>query len=100
MYMGMVDVLEGRKMLAFGSNKRSAEACRAANAAADELLSEIEETGFRLRMARQHFNSVSDPDMVDSCIYEINSLQSRYSYLLTRAKAEDISCDLTYKILR
>ena len=51
-------------------------------------------------MARQHFNSVSDPAMVDSCIFEINSLQARYSYLLARAKAEDISCDLTHKILR
>ena len=98
--MSMAKALEGKKMLMFGLRRQAFETGKAARAAADELLSEIEEAGFCLRMARQHFNSVSDPAMVDSCIFEINSLQARYSYLLARAKAEDISCDLTHKILR
>ncbi len=32
------------------------------------------------------FNSTGDPDLIESYVFEINSLQARYSYLLRRVK--------------
>ena len=35
------------------------------------------------------FNSAHDPDLIESYVFEINALQSRYSYLLRRVKEID-----------
>ena len=35
------------------------------------------------------FNSVHDPDLIESCVFEINALQSRYCYFLRRVKELD-----------
>lgn len=53
------------------------------------LEQEIEESGRLLRQAYEGFNRVSDPDLVDAWIYEINSRQSQYSYLLKVRKGLD-----------
>lgn len=47
-----------------------------------QLEQELEESGRLLRQAYDGFNRVSDPDLVDAWIYEINARQSQYSYLL------------------
>ena len=47
-----------------------------------DLRRELGRTAQALRSAYDKFNYVSEPEMVESCIYEINSLQARYSYLL------------------
>ncbi len=47
---------------------------------------ELEESGRMLRQAYAGFNRVSDPDLVDAWIYEINARQSQYSYLLKMRK--------------
>ena len=39
-----------------------------------------------IAQAYQGFNAVQDPDLIESYVYEINALQSRYSYLLRRLK--------------
>lgn len=43
-------------------------------------------TRVEINQAYAGFNQQSDPDLVDSYVYEINSLQSRYSYLVRRMK--------------
>ena len=45
----------------------------------------------RLLLAQAYagFNTASDNDLIESYIYEIQSLQARYSYLLRRRKALD-----------
>lgn len=53
-----------------------------------ELLEAINDTREKLTRARISFNNVSDPELVDASIYEINSLQSHYSYLLRKAKEQ------------
>lgn len=53
-----------------------------------ELLYAIKNTREQLSRARISFDNVSDPDLVDATIYEINSLQAHYSYLLRRAKEQ------------
>ena len=40
----------------------------------------------QIAQAYQGFNAVQDPDLIESYVYEINSLQSRYSYLLRQMK--------------
>jgi hypothetical protein len=39
-----------------------------------------------LETANSNFENVSDPDLIDSCIYELNSLSYRYQYLLRQIK--------------
>lgn len=48
---------------------------------------ELAETGQRLRQAYHAFNLVSDPDLIEAWVYEINAQQARYGYLLKRRKA-------------
>lgn len=52
----------------------------------EELLFEIEKTKKDLETAYQHFENVVDPDLIDSCIYEVNAIQHRYKFLLRQAK--------------
>ena len=57
------------------------------NTAADDLRLELQDAALSLRCAYDRFNHVTDPELVEASIYEINSLQARYNYLLRRAKA-------------
>ena len=57
-------------------------------AAADDLRLELQDAALSLRCAYDRFNHVTDPELVEASIYEINSLQARYNYLLRRAKVE------------
>ena len=47
----------------------------------------LQETRQRLAQARAGFNAAQDGELVESYIYEINALQSRYAYLLRQRKA-------------
>ena len=50
------------------------------------LLSELNHTKTMMHQAYSSFNSASDRDLIESYVYEINSLQSRYNYLLRQIK--------------
>lgn len=54
------------------------------------LLEEIRNTGRQLDVAKTKFEFECDEDMVDSIIYEIQSLNARYRYLLRIAKERNI----------
>lgn len=49
-----------------------------------KIKKEIEDLQQSLETANSNFNNVSDPDLIDSCIYELNALSLRYKYLLRR----------------
>jgi len=51
-----------------------------------ELLDGLEQTAVQLRQAYACFNLESDPDLIESYVFEIRALQSRYSYLLKRVR--------------
>ncbi len=51
-----------------------------------QLLKGMEQTKVELNQAYAQFNAHSDPDLVDSCVFTINALRSRYSYLLRKMK--------------
>lgn len=55
----------------------------------DLLINEINKTKIALEAAYSHFENVVDPDLIDSCIYELNAIQNRYKFLLKQAKASD-----------
>ena len=58
----------------------------ARDASMQELFSELSETRFALAQAYDRFNAVCEPELVDSCVYEINAVLSRYNYLLRQIK--------------
>ncbi len=55
----------------------------------DLLINEINKTKIALEAAYSNFENVVDPDLIDSCIYELNAVQNRYHFLLKQAKATD-----------
>lgn len=53
----------------------------------EELLRlEINKAKIALEAAYSNFENVVDPDLIDSCIYEVNAVQKRYKFLLKQAK--------------
>lgn len=50
------------------------------------LLEGMAQTRQELNLAYAQFNTHSDPDLVESCVYTINALRSRYSYLVRQVK--------------
>ena len=60
------------------------------------LLQEIALTKRALSAAYSNFDNATDPDLIDCYIYQVNSEQKRYKYLLQKAKEyEKINRKLT-----
>lgn len=53
------------------------------------LMEGVAQIRVQLNQAYAQFNLHSDPDLVDACVYEINALRSRYSYLVRQVKRLD-----------
>jgi len=53
------------------------------------LINEINKTKIAMESAYSNFENVVDPDLIDSCIYELNAVQNRYRFLLKQAKAAE-----------
>ena len=51
-----------------------------------QLMEGMKQTRDQLNYAYSQFNLYCDPDLVDACVYEINALQSRYSYFVRQVK--------------
>lgn len=58
------------------------------------LTEELEETRCAIHRTYLQFNSTGDPDLIESAVFEIKALQSRYSYLLRRMKQLDAQQNL------
>lgn len=52
-----------------------------------ELRQELWDTARELRYAYARFNFITDPELIDAGIYDINALKSRYDFLLRKMKA-------------
>ena len=48
----------------------------------EELMKEIEALNQSMEIANSNFENVSDPDLIDSYIYEMNAISFRYKYLI------------------
>ena len=62
------------------------------------LLSELTQTRNALAAAYSTFEYVTDPDLIDSCIYQVNSAQKRYKFLLERAREANL--EIKYEMER
>lgn len=51
---------------------------------------ELIQTRRALEIAYSGFDNVTDPDLIDCYIYELNSIMKRYKYLLELAANEDL----------
>lgn len=51
-----------------------------------ELVSSLAHTRTLINQAYSGFNMARDSDLIESYVFEINSLQARYNYLLRRVK--------------
>ena len=67
------------KKLAFRRDDPNQEARR-------ELMSSLAHTRALINQAYGGFNTTSDSDLIESYVFEINSLHARYNYLLRRVK--------------
>lgn len=54
-----------------------------------ELLEGLDRTKVLIDQAYSCFNRTDDPDLIESYVFEISALQSRYSYLLRRVRELD-----------
>lgn len=60
------------------------------------LAQELLQTRNALAAAYSNFENVTDPDLIDSCIYQVNSVQKRYKFLLDKAREANIT--ISYEI--
>ena len=50
------------------------------------LMNDLHQTARELQDAYSSLENVVDPDLIDCCIYRLNSVQMRYKYLLNSIK--------------
>ncbi len=50
------------------------------------LLRDIELAKREMDLVYQKFDLVTEPELIDSCIYELKSLQLKYKFLINQAK--------------
>ena len=50
------------------------------------LLDDLRKAKSDLELAYSNYENVVDPDLIDSCIYQVNAVQLRYKFLLGRVK--------------
>ncbi len=53
------------------------------------LQEELAKSRFALEIAYSNFDNVTDPDLIDCYIYEVNAVMKRYKYLLEKAAETD-----------
>lgn len=58
----------------------------------DSLVTQIRETSQKLESAYSRFENELNEDLLDSIIYEIQSLKALYRYLLKKAKESGLEC--------
>ena len=54
------------------------------------LLSDLEKTKRALEVAYAGFDNVTEPDLIDCYIYELNAAQLRYQFLLRSFKKREL----------
>lgn len=56
------------------------------NSEREHLMKTLADTRVLINQAYSGFNCAKDDELIESFVFEINALQSRYSYLLRRIK--------------
>ena len=53
------------------------------------LRAELQEAQDQLALAYRQFNQAVDPELVESCVYQISSVKARCNYLIRAIKSRD-----------
>ena len=61
----------------------------------EQLLKEIDSTVVALESVYSKFENVTEPDLIDCAIFELNAIQKRYHYLLKQIKELEKDIDST-----
>lgn len=48
----------------------------------EEWVSELQNVQCAIEQARSRFNMATENELIDQCVFELNALQSRYTYFL------------------
>ena len=54
---------------------------------------ELAQTRYALEIAYSNFDNVTDPDLIDCYIYEVNAILKRYKYLIEQAAEKNLLPD-------
>ncbi len=57
------------------------------------ILDEIRSTVAMIHSMQQWFNTESDDDLIEACVFELESLEAKYRYLLRMAKDRGLNRD-------
>ena len=63
------------------------------------LIYELTPSKNALDAAYSCFENATEPDIIDSCIYQVNSAQIRYKFLLEKAKAANLTIAIPVNVL-
>ena len=63
------------------------------------LIDELTQSKNVLDAAYSCFENATEPDIIDSCIYQVNSAQIRYKFLLEKAKAANLTLAIPLNVL-
>ena len=63
------------------------------------LIYELTQSKNALDVAYSCFENATEPDIIDSCIYQVNSAQIRYKFLLEKAKAANLTIAIPVNVL-
>ncbi|MDI6605492.1 MAG: DUF2508 family protein [Thermoanaerobacteraceae bacterium] len=55
------------------------------------LVNEVKQTMRQIKDAEMYFQNVTDPDLIDQAIYNLESLKKKYIYLIKKAKENGIN---------
>lgn len=68
------------------------------NTEVGDILEELERINDLIRKNEDLFNMATEDDVIEAVIFEQRSLQSRYAYLLKRAREKGIRIDYTDRL--
>ena len=58
----------------------------------DPLIVAIRDICARIDAVQNRFDMETDSDLIEGCIYELESLRAQYRYLLRKARSEGVIC--------
>lgn len=59
-----------------------------------ELIDEYRKAVIKMHQARNVFENITEPELIEACVHELNAAQSQYSFLLSKIKEENISVNI------
>ncbi len=61
----------------------------------EELMEELIQVQKRIDLLYHNLSYVVEPELIDSCIYELNAFQSRYTFILKQVKKADMNMEMS-----